>query len=310
MDSRYKTGFIGFIIAAVSFKNIYNEYVLTGKLDYISTYKYSQDHLELFFSIIRSRLGYNNNPTARQFIKSYQQILFNKHIQASKSSNCAEFEECEANIIEAKDFGTVGISAEDDTNESDDDTVEPFQLFTISKITDINPTLQIESLAIQLNDFMSATVGYISGFVQKQIIENNDCQHCKSKLLEGKTERSKLIETKEWGKLTYPNVELYNICMIVEKLLKSETIYTQQSMKIFVLKAVRIAVEKKFFQKMSCNDRIDFKNNTNHQYRLVKNIVEIYTRIRQFHELRKMTLNNKRQFLRNKHTKLVLFSNQ
>lgn len=123
-------------------------------MDYISTYKYSQDHLELFFSIIRSRLGYNNNTTARQFTKSYQQILCNKHIQALKSANCVDFQECEANIIDAKDLGTVGVSPEDNTYESDDDTVEPFQLFDISKITDINPTLEMEILGIQRNDFM------------------------------------------------------------------------------------------------------------------------------------------------------------
>ena len=36
-------------------------------MKYILTYKFSQDHLELFFGAIRSSGGFNINPTAQQF---------------------------------------------------------------------------------------------------------------------------------------------------------------------------------------------------------------------------------------------------
>lgn len=36
-------------------------------LSHIPTYKLSQDHLEMLFSVIRSHGGCNNNPTANQF---------------------------------------------------------------------------------------------------------------------------------------------------------------------------------------------------------------------------------------------------
>jgi len=33
-------------------------------MKYLLTYKFSQDHIELFFGAVRSTGGFNNNPTA------------------------------------------------------------------------------------------------------------------------------------------------------------------------------------------------------------------------------------------------------
>jgi hypothetical protein len=49
-----KTPIVGFIVSALSVIAIYKEYVIkTQLLKYILTYKFSQDHLELFFCSIR-----------------------------------------------------------------------------------------------------------------------------------------------------------------------------------------------------------------------------------------------------------------
>lgn len=49
-QTKNKTPFIGFIVSAVSALNIYEESVKeTQTLKYLLTYKFSQDHLELFF---------------------------------------------------------------------------------------------------------------------------------------------------------------------------------------------------------------------------------------------------------------------
>ena len=47
--SKRKTGFLGFVIAIKGFQNLFKNLVTSGKLKYILTYKFSQDHLELFF---------------------------------------------------------------------------------------------------------------------------------------------------------------------------------------------------------------------------------------------------------------------
>ncbi|CAH1959590.1 unnamed protein product [Acanthoscelides obtectus] len=63
--NRIKLGFLGFII---SINSLYEYRVKeTKELKYLLTYKLSQDHLEIFFSCIRSKGGYSNNPTSKQF---------------------------------------------------------------------------------------------------------------------------------------------------------------------------------------------------------------------------------------------------
>ena len=56
-------------------------------LRYILTYKLSQDHLELFFSAIRSRGGSNNNPNSMQFKNAYKKLLVNNKVKSIKG-NC------------------------------------------------------------------------------------------------------------------------------------------------------------------------------------------------------------------------------
>ena len=48
------------------------------------TYKLSQDHLELFFSAVRAAGGFNNNPTAQQFMAAYKRLLFRGTIKGGQ----------------------------------------------------------------------------------------------------------------------------------------------------------------------------------------------------------------------------------
>lgn len=66
IESTRKQAFLGFLILMKSFVYVYKCYVQTGHLDYILTFKFSQDHIETFFSAIRRSLGNNNNPTPKQ----------------------------------------------------------------------------------------------------------------------------------------------------------------------------------------------------------------------------------------------------
>lgn len=52
--TRKRTPILGFIKSTCSLLDIYKEYVVTGEnVKYLMTYKFSQDHLELFFSSVR-----------------------------------------------------------------------------------------------------------------------------------------------------------------------------------------------------------------------------------------------------------------
>ncbi|CAI6377671.1 unnamed protein product [Macrosiphum euphorbiae] len=59
-----------------------------GLLEYLLTYKLSQDHLEIFFSAVRPRSGFSNNPTAAQFEAAYKRLLIHTEIMTcSESAN-------------------------------------------------------------------------------------------------------------------------------------------------------------------------------------------------------------------------------
>lgn len=93
IDSARKTGFVGFLICIESLKGLYNELSdVNNNFNCIPTYKLSQDHIELFFGCIRSRGGYNNNPTARQFKSGIKQLLIHSEIRDSDSGNCIPLE--------------------------------------------------------------------------------------------------------------------------------------------------------------------------------------------------------------------------
>ena len=50
--------------------------IKSRNIDYILMHQISQDHLEMFFSKIRSRVGADNNPTAFELIHIYKKLLF------------------------------------------------------------------------------------------------------------------------------------------------------------------------------------------------------------------------------------------
>lgn len=64
LQSNRKTGFKGFLICISSLRSLYEDLVNieNQKLLYIPSYKLSQDHPEMFFGVIRSHGGQNNNP--------------------------------------------------------------------------------------------------------------------------------------------------------------------------------------------------------------------------------------------------------
>ena len=72
-----KTFILGFLTSAKSILAI-SKHLLTkenGVMSYILTYRFSQDMLEMFFSKVRSRNGWNNNPNAVQLKYALRSLL-------------------------------------------------------------------------------------------------------------------------------------------------------------------------------------------------------------------------------------------
>ena len=88
-QTKGKTPFVGFMVGIEAFKRMFIDLVERqgAPLNYVLTYKFSQDHLELLFNASRGGLGDNNNPTPSQFTAIYKRLLMRSHIGGSKG-NC------------------------------------------------------------------------------------------------------------------------------------------------------------------------------------------------------------------------------
>ena len=87
-----KTFVLGFTISALSIINISKALLERREtpFEYISTYRFSQDQIAMYFSKIRSRFGWNNNPTVLQFKYALRQLLLKNKIDSPSTANCVD----------------------------------------------------------------------------------------------------------------------------------------------------------------------------------------------------------------------------
>jgi len=90
-NSVRKTGPVGFIASSISIMHLFDSNVKAGlhTLRYLLTYKPSQGHLELFFAVVRSRGGSNNNnPSALHLRNTWKRLLTHHQLKEVASGNC------------------------------------------------------------------------------------------------------------------------------------------------------------------------------------------------------------------------------
>lgn len=97
---RRKTFIIGFQTAAASYISVSQEvFKLLPEAKFVLAYRLNQDHLESFFSKIRLRGGWNNNPDAQQFASALKALLVKNEITPSSSANCLELEPSHSSFV-------------------------------------------------------------------------------------------------------------------------------------------------------------------------------------------------------------------
>lgn len=86
--SKRKTGFLGFIICLNNMFSLFDLCVDKQYLNYLLTFKLSQDFLENFFCAVRFRCGWNNNPSAKQFQNIFRRLLVKHEMKSVSTGNC------------------------------------------------------------------------------------------------------------------------------------------------------------------------------------------------------------------------------
>jgi hypothetical protein len=107
VDGRRKTFILGFAVSANSILAMAKKLLSRehNKFEYVLTYRFSQDQVEMYFSKIRSRLGWNNNLNALQFKWALRALLQKNQITAfeclkqhSRESHVLDEQFCEDHI--------------------------------------------------------------------------------------------------------------------------------------------------------------------------------------------------------------------
>lgn len=289
IKSRRKTGFLGLIISLKSVGNLFVELVKNNTLKFLLTYKLSQDHIELLFSVFRARGGYNNNPTAKQFEGSFKRILLHTELVSPETANCLALDDTSILNVSSK---LKPVNPLDSLVEDDEISIDP------NEITDA-------FYSISNTLYLSDVIEYISGFIAKKLTLKINCDIC-CLSLRADHSASRLLNRKNRGGLFKPSKDVVKICTTGESFVKSLNI-TQFTTAKFVLLTLRRLKHNELFKDLDehCYEQEPLSN---HKYQLITLILNSYYTIR-IHHINK-TKNEVVHRIRHKLTKYIHFSHQ
>lgn len=314
VESANKTGFIGAIICIESLRTMFHEWVEEKKLlNYISTYRLSQDHLELFFGLIRRHGGYNNNPNILQFRAAYKKTLNHLELRSSFTGNCIPLDNF--TILNSASVNVINSTAcSDRHDELPYEIVEPTTQLLPS---DLEAETNCNIFASMLDDDMTCEtkviVGYISGYVSRQLTKKLKCEECIDVLtMVKKLPHHQLITIKDMGGLCYSSVDVYTICLATEKNIRGlikqsggKALASKYDLKYVTINTLKNFIGTNVFTVLK-QHALNQPSTFNHRNHLIRAIVNQYAKIRLHHEAKNdQTVDSYTN--RNKLTKLILF---
>ena len=270
------------------------------QLHYLLTHKMSQDHVEMFFSTVRRRGGWNNNPTALQFAIAYRSIL--SRVGAVPSDN-----------------GSVHVSVCNDVPEaipsiSQDWSTSPD---ASDNVIDSTGAIEVDEMALPtLSEFVEDVCAYIAGFVIRRLLPKVKCSDCQKLLTDPPVVNScQLIILKDNGGLITPSQAVVKIIEHAEKYVRhlvpaDSSAYAISRLGLRLESTVLENVNPLVIYGQSAHafetaDVID-----NHLFSLTRLVVRAYMNVRKFHLLKSWNIKQQGKVVRQTLTKAVLFRNQ
>ncbi|XP_049947543.1 uncharacterized protein LOC126455824 [Schistocerca serialis cubense] len=257
------------------------------------------------FSAIRSRGGWNNNPTARQFVAAYKRLLIHSEIRGSERGNCITLED-----IPILTFSSSNV--EDHIN----NTSERWQLLsTENSAATTDNGHDYFATGIYLSEVAVHIVVYIAGFVVRHLEKTLKCEPCLSVLRgDGSHVAYSLIHRKSRGGLVLPSNDVVDICVCAEKVFRWYTTGNSKvPLKNQFSKCMSEALSEFTFKPVLKELADHMKNQhplDNHMILLIKAIVTQYLLTCQKHAAKRISDALHENKIRTTYTKLVLFKGQ
>lgn len=298
MDSTRKTGFLGLKICLISLKQLYQDRVKTSmELKYILSYKLSQDHLEIFFGCVRSKGGYNNNPTSRQFQAAMRRLLVHAEVRGSEQGNAIALDS--TSVLHCSSASPKNLYK----------NVELDNCEELERICDEHNYYSLPRL-FKLSEYVEDVVAYIAGFVVRKVKMIVKCEECIG-VIESDIVTSKLVQQKSFGYMSNASQFVIVVCRLGEQYLrynkelfsKKSITYIQKYLMLQVLKNLPDTLHEAF-----SNHLFDEEPLSNHFIGLVKIVLDMFFKVRLHYETSKIQGNDDK--IRHILTKTILFKNQ
>ena len=313
-DSLRKTTVVGFLLSSMSAVSLYDLLVKKeSTLRYLLTYKLSQDHLELFFSAIRSRGGWNNNPSAVHFKSAWQRLLCHQQLKEVETGNCIAQDSCKILTVSSR--------------------IERSQLTDIATMNFVRLTYPCtEQLEIRdheycsnevasaiLSPYVGNVVVYIAGFVARSVKKRLLCEPCGVALTQVCSSRKhshfSLIEAKTNGGLLYPSDDVVLLCKASEKCFRANMGPTDQpnlcgNLKSSLITEVLAQLIGKDIFTMLTDHSLESDVLDDHRIILMKKVVQTFMTIRLYHHGKSFTRSLHPQTCRSSLNKTVIFKGQ
>lgn len=293
ISSNKRTAFRGFIINMINIKSMYEECVETGLMNCLPTFKFSQDHVESFFGRIRSKGGYNDNPTVEQFCSAFRRIVINNEITSSELSNCKD----SLNILYVSSrrpkLAPVQSSAHEQLPEYDE---------FLANIQHVAGKEEIDSCNYLLDNLEDTSIAHTAGWIENKI-ETSGCFLC-TECVNVFHDNDQVNDGIKTAKSQSPCRTTYKICGIAHRHVKVfETNKKFNYNKL--LSNVMMEIDFK-----TAYSKTNFEGHESHKYYFIKTIVEEYIRAQANYIAKRVTLVEQKKMLRSKLKKLVHFHNQ
>lgn len=248
----------------------------------------------MFFSCIRQRGGWNNNPSAVQFRHAYRCLLVHADVKAPTTANVAPDMD-----------GITALRHQGNLSKENDDTeeVDSLQLDTFQSFADHDYLGATHGLT----EFSAEIVQYVGGFIVRVVSKKLTCSDCLDILVDDHV-TSLLVFIRNNGGLIMPSLFVRHALNCAESTFRHET---KQPQKATVQRLVLNAF-KSFIQKHqgSLSQTGHYKDSPQHVITLTRLIIKEYMTLRLRELCKRLTEKNRGAYVRAQLTKQILFKNQ
>lgn len=315
LNSRSSMGFFGFWHNISSALGIYENYVRNGPLEHFSNFQFGQDHLETFFSLMRSRQGANNNPNAKQFEYAYRKLLICTPNLSSRSTNC---------IIDGTDLLTVS-SAQKPAQQQATHQMQP-QIEFSSAIDRIHSEFNYDELInFQMDEYDQHIHAYLASTVEKNIMKRmkartkSGCIDCLGVFAENSKVYDSFLDKKSKSThVVQPCSSTVNILIVCSSIMKHlQTLISYINFDTLIeaiipfLDIDQLYEISNFYVHDKHNTSSNSQSLSTHKIQFLSSIIREYMHIKSIKIGDRITAEeHKGRNIRKKHTKNIIFAGQ